>query len=154
MINDPPTSSGSLDSLEGRISGSSQPFSISIVWECIRPRGDEINWCEVVWFSQCIPRHAFHIWLVIKRKLKTQDSLRQRDVSRNTNLNLFQCPLCWNHMKIFAGLSKMSSSLYATIDDMIPMSKRRSARSIIARLVLAASSYFIWQERNFRLFKN
>ncbi|GJX52930.1 hypothetical protein Tco_0281299 [Tanacetum coccineum] len=49
----------------------------------------------------------------------------------------------WNHMKIYAGLSKMSSSLYATIDYMIPMSKRRSARSIISRLVLAASSYFI-----------
>ncbi|GKA76331.1 hypothetical protein Tco_0782792 [Tanacetum coccineum] len=48
----------------------------------------------------------------------------------------------------------MSSSFYATIDYMIPMSKRRSVRSIIARLVLAASSYFIWQERNFRLFKN
>ncbi|GJS57292.1 reverse transcriptase domain-containing protein [Tanacetum coccineum] len=90
--------------------------------------------------ARCLPCHAFHLWLVIKRKLKTQDSLRQWDV--------------WNHMKIYASLSKMSSSLYATIDYMIPMSKRRSARSIIARLVLAASSYFIWQERNLRLFKN
>ena len=36
---------------------------------------------------------------------------------------------------------------------LIPISKKRSARSV-AKLVFAASCYFIWQERNFRLFKN
>ncbi|GJY75667.1 putative reverse transcriptase domain, reverse transcriptase zinc-binding domain protein [Tanacetum coccineum] len=33
-------------------------------------------------------------------------------------------------------------------------SSRKSSRSIIAKLVMAASAYFIWQERNARLFKN
>ncbi|GKA17244.1 zf-CCHC domain-containing protein [Tanacetum coccineum] len=37
--------------------------------------------------------HWFHLWLV-KRKLKTQDVMRQWDVSSNANLNLLQCPLC------------------------------------------------------------
>ncbi|GJW44381.1 reverse transcriptase domain, reverse transcriptase zinc-binding domain protein [Tanacetum coccineum] len=89
-----PRNEDSLDSMEWRHLDVTKPFNVSNVWESIRPRRDEISWCDVFWFSQCIPRHAFHLWLVIKRKLKTQDNLRQWDVSSNTNLNLFQCPLC------------------------------------------------------------
>ncbi|GKC16678.1 GRF1-interacting factor 1-like protein [Tanacetum coccineum] len=167
--------SNAVDELEWRdSSGTAMDFSVSSVWECIRPRGDEITWCDVVWFSNCIPRHAFHLWLVIKRKLKTQDNLRQWDVSSNTNLNLFQCPLCesqpdshdhlffecvfslqvWNHMKIYAGTPRVAASLNAIIDHIIPMSKKKTTRSVIAKLVFVASTYFIWQERNYRLFKN
>ncbi|GKB46101.1 ribonuclease H-like domain-containing protein, partial [Tanacetum coccineum] len=133
-----------------------------------------INWYDVMWFSNCIPRYAFHFWLVMKRKLKTQDTLRQWDVSSNANLNLLQCPLCesqldshdhlffecvfslqvWSHVKIYVGLPTVSVSLSAITDHIIPMSKKKNARSVIAKLVFAATSYFIWQERNNRLFKN
>ncbi|GJT41697.1 hypothetical protein Tco_0941562 [Tanacetum coccineum] len=60
----------------------------------------------------------------------------------------------WNHIKVFAGLPRISSSLDDIVDSIIPISKRRSARGIIAKLVFNASAYFIWQERNGRLFKN
>ncbi|GKB03718.1 homeodomain-like protein [Tanacetum coccineum] len=83
----------SLDSVEWRHLGVTKPFTVSIVWESIRPRGDEISY--------------------------------------NTNLNVFQCPLCdsqpdshdhlffecnfslqlWNHMKIYADLSQLDWSL-------------------------------------------
>ncbi|GJZ94536.1 hypothetical protein Tco_0666739 [Tanacetum coccineum] len=164
-----------VDELEWRDSfGTAMDFSVSSIWECIRPRGDEITWCDVVWFLNCIPRHAFHLWLVIKRKLMTQDNLRQWDVSSNTNLNLFHCPLCesqpdshdhlffeyvfslqvWNHMKIYVGTPRVAASLNAVIDHIIPMSKKKTTRSVIAKLVFVTSTYFVWQERNYRLFKN
>lgn len=60
-------------------------FSAGIVWDSIRTREIEVVWANVVWFTHCIPRHAFFLWLVIKRKLKTQDVLRQWDVSATTN---------------------------------------------------------------------
>ncbi|GJY51117.1 hypothetical protein Tco_0441964 [Tanacetum coccineum] len=133
-------------------------------------------WCQgemrkgkakVAWEVVCLPkiegglgiRHleAFNTTLII-----------------NTNLNLFQCLLClsqpdshdrlffectfslqvWNHIKAFAGLPRISSSLDDIVDSIISISKRRSARGIIAKLVFATSAYFIWQERNGRLFKN
>ncbi|GJW68600.1 RNA-directed DNA polymerase, eukaryota, reverse transcriptase zinc-binding domain protein [Tanacetum coccineum] len=147
-------------------------FSVATVWECIRPRSDEVDWYHVVWFSHQIPRHAIHLWLVIKRKLKTQDKLRQWDVSSNTNLNLFQCPLCgtqpdshdhlffecmfslqvWDHLKWLTGIPNIPSGLDAIVDFLSPMAKMRSVRSVISKLVFAASCYFIWQERNSRLF--
>jgi hypothetical protein len=64
-------------------------FSLGAVWESIRPRGDVVDWFDLVWFSHRIPRHTINLWLVVKRKLKTQDNLRQWDVSTDTNLNLF-----------------------------------------------------------------
>ncbi|GJY38388.1 RNA-directed DNA polymerase, eukaryota, reverse transcriptase zinc-binding domain protein [Tanacetum coccineum] len=60
----------------------------------------------------------------------------------------------WNHVKIYAGLPTVSASFSAITDYIIPISKKKSARSVIAKLVFAASTYFIWQERNNRLFKN
>ena len=147
-------------------------FGFHIVWEDIRPRGNETRWTHIVWFSHCVPRHAFHLWLVMKRKLKTQDLLRQWDVSPSTNLNLIQCPLCdsqpdshnhlffdcsyssqvWFGVVSRAGMDIASCSLDTIVSWLIPIAEKRSVLSIVAKLVLAASTYFIWQERNSRLF--
>ncbi|GJY78067.1 RNA polymerase II C-terminal domain phosphatase-like protein 1 [Tanacetum coccineum] len=113
-------------------------FSVAKVWDCIRPRGTEVNWFHLVWFIHQISRHAIHLWLIIRRKLKTQDTLRQWDV--------------WEHMRSMIGIPNMPSSLDLIVDFLIPLAKKRSARSVIAKLVFAASCYFIWQERNDRLF--
>ncbi|GKB49551.1 reverse transcriptase domain, reverse transcriptase zinc-binding domain protein [Tanacetum coccineum] len=100
-------------------------FSVGVVWNSIRTREVEVEWAKVVWFTHCIHRHAFFLWLVIKQKLKTQDVLRQWDVSATSNLNMFRC------------LS----------------SKSRSVKGVLPKLVLATLVYFIWQERNFWLFQ-
>nr|GEX69986.1 hypothetical protein [Tanacetum cinerariifolium] len=87
-----------VDELEWRnSSGTAMDFSVSSVWECIFPRGDEITWCDVV----------------------------------------------WNHMKIYAGTPRVAASLNAIIDHIIPMSKKKTTKSVIVKLVFAASTYFI-----------
>nr|GEY71709.1 reverse transcriptase domain, reverse transcriptase zinc-binding domain protein [Tanacetum cinerariifolium] len=61
--------------------------------------------------------------LILYQKSKTHDKLRQWDVGPSIDLNLLRCSL-W-----------------------------KTAVSILSRLVLAATSYHIWLERNGRLFK-
>nr|GEU62955.1 hypothetical protein [Tanacetum cinerariifolium] len=56
-------------------------FLVSQVWSTIRYRSDKVNWYSVVWFPNCIPRHAFNLWLIIKQRLKTQDKVCSWDVS-------------------------------------------------------------------------
>ncbi|XP_071739896.1 uncharacterized protein [Rutidosis leptorrhynchoides] len=51
-------------------------FSVSEVWDTIRPRTATVNCISLVWFSQSIPPQSFLMWLLIKEKLKTQDKLR------------------------------------------------------------------------------
>ncbi|GJU13393.1 protein LAZ1 [Tanacetum coccineum] len=74
--------------------GNLTEFSVKSAWEAIRPRGNEVLWHHTVWFSDCIPRHDFHIWLVMRRSLKTQDTLRHWDVDASTDLSLLRCSLC------------------------------------------------------------
>ncbi|GJX99144.1 reverse transcriptase domain-containing protein [Tanacetum coccineum] len=58
----------------------------------------------------------------------------------------------WNHLKSFTGIPNIPSDLNSIVDFLIPLARMRSARSVVSKLVFAASSYFIWQERNSRLF--
>nr|GEV08332.1 hypothetical protein [Tanacetum cinerariifolium] len=38
-------------------------FFMASVWDNIPPRGTNVDWHDVVWFSCRIPRHAFNLWL-------------------------------------------------------------------------------------------
>ncbi|XP_022007436.1 uncharacterized protein LOC110906641 [Helianthus annuus] len=78
--------------------GKAVHFSSWEVWNNIRHRENIVDWFNMVWFKQCIPRHSFNLWLVIRNKLKTQDRLTIWEAGSATNLNLMCCPLC-NHGK-------------------------------------------------------
>nr|GEU56741.1 reverse transcriptase domain, reverse transcriptase zinc-binding domain protein [Tanacetum cinerariifolium] len=161
-----------LDVLEWRNSdGSFETFSVQRVWETIRPRDNEVPWYDLVWFSSCIPRHAVHMWLIMKKRLKTQDALSSWNVVAGLTV---VCPLCetqpdsqehlffdcpfshqiWIRVKQNAGLSASGSSLDSIVLILMPIAKRKSFKSCIGKLTLAAAAYFVWQERNLRLFKN
>ncbi|GJT95029.1 hypothetical protein Tco_1090547 [Tanacetum coccineum] len=60
----------------------------------------------------------------------------------------------WDQMKGLAGLSNVAGRYKEIVDYIIPFAKRRSCKSVIAKLVLSASTYYVWQERNARLFTN
>ncbi|GKA94578.1 reverse transcriptase domain, reverse transcriptase zinc-binding domain protein [Tanacetum coccineum] len=143
-------------------------------WEALRPRGNEITWYHIVWFSHNIPRHAFNLWLIMRRSLKTQDRVRQWDVGPNVDLNTLRCKLCdaqpdshehlffecpysariWILIRSLGGMELVSPRLHDIISYLQPIAHRRNARSVIGRILVAAAAYFIWVERNNRVFKN
>ncbi|GJR21549.1 hypothetical protein Tco_0970076 [Tanacetum coccineum] len=150
--------------------GNVKSFSVSMVWRSIRPRSNKVTWVDVVWFSSCIPRHAFNLWLIVKQRLKTRDKLNSWDVSSSLITSCLLCELqpdshehlffecsfsqqIWNHIKTYAGMDSSVLVFSHILASLILIAKRRSAKSIIAKLVVAACAYFIWQERNWRLFK-
>ncbi|GJU28792.1 putative RNA-directed DNA polymerase [Tanacetum coccineum] len=168
----PPIFSDIEDRLEWRnINGLVKPFSVSNVWDCIRPHFEIVPWHDVVWFNNCVPRFSLLLWTVIHGKLKTQDLLRHWDV--NTRL-VSSCSLCgdqpdshnhlffecgystqvWDHMKDLAALSNVVGGYKDVVDFLSSYANRRSCKSVIAKLVFSASVYYIWQERNARLFSN
>ncbi|GJZ81777.1 putative reverse transcriptase domain, reverse transcriptase zinc-binding domain protein [Tanacetum coccineum] len=59
----------------------------------------------------------------------------------------------WANVKVLAGLQNSGSSFNSNVSIIRPLAKRRTSLGVIAKLVFAASAYFIWQERNGRLFK-
>ncbi|GJT13487.1 hypothetical protein Tco_0860529 [Tanacetum coccineum] len=56
-------------------------------------------------------------------------------------------------MQMLSGMSYVPPCFEDVVDFFILSSKGLFARSIISRIVLSATCYFIWKERNARLFK-
>nr|XP_043629984.1 uncharacterized protein LOC122601285 [Erigeron canadensis] len=145
-------------------------FTVANSWEAIRPRSAEVPCFFVVWFPSCIPRHAFHLWLVVKRKLRTQDLISSWDTNSNEPL---LCSLCYqqsdshNHLFFecsyasqvwrdvcgFMGIQQALIDWESILATIIPEPKKKTIDIIVLKLIFAATSYFIWQERNARLFK-
>ncbi|GJS77967.1 reverse transcriptase zinc-binding domain-containing protein [Tanacetum coccineum] len=113
------------------------------------------------------------LFSVAKACLRTQDKLCQWDVG-NVDLSLIRCPLCdmvsdshchlffecqfssqvWCYVRSLADLENVPPLMHLILIWLISIAHQRSARSIIRRLVVAATTYFLWSERNNRLFKN
>ncbi|KAJ0833348.1 putative RNA-directed DNA polymerase [Helianthus annuus] len=149
-------------------------YSSSGVWNSVRAREQEVNWASIVWFSQCVPRHAFLMWLIVRRKLLTQDKILQWSYPRRKNMNMMCCLLCYENVDSHDHLffeCKLSSEIWCTVRSKVGMdtveprwteivdwlkhrSRSKSARNLLCKLIVAASMYVIWQERNNRLFKN
>ncbi|XP_071739373.1 uncharacterized protein [Rutidosis leptorrhynchoides] len=143
--------------------------SVAAIWDAIRPRAPLVNWFKVVWFNQCIPKHAFIMWLLMGERLKTQDKLKPWDFCANPVLLCVFCNQCMDsHEHLFFKCSYPSLVWHRMcaliqldmVDDwklcrdvLIPVANRNSSTVVVAKLCYAAAVYFIWQERNNRLFK-
>ncbi|XP_071728987.1 uncharacterized protein [Rutidosis leptorrhynchoides] len=148
-------------------------FSVTAAWDSLRPRAPVVSWYNSVWFQQCIPRHTFVIWLLVKEKLKTHDHLKpwdkrpqeadsglaclmcERQPESQTRL-FFECPFAsqvWGRIKGLCLVHIPAHDWRSFLSFIEHVAHRRVARVIVAKLVFAASVYFIWQERNNRYFQ-
>ncbi|XP_071699647.1 uncharacterized protein [Rutidosis leptorrhynchoides] len=144
--------------------------SVSIVWDTIRPIMLNIPWFKVVWFPQCISRHAFLLWLLVGERLKTHDRLKPWELRSNPVLICALCKQCMDsHDHLFFECAYSSNVWDKVLDKVrIPIGSykwksilvymsqfagRNSARCIVAKLCFAATVYVIWQERNYRIFR-
>ncbi|GAV77633.1 zf-RVT domain-containing protein, partial [Cephalotus follicularis] len=50
-------------------------FSTKLAWQRIRARSTEVVWHKLVWHSARIPKHAFCLWLTLRRAHRTRDKL-------------------------------------------------------------------------------
>ncbi|MFS8023914.1 hypothetical protein Hanom_Chr16g01457071 [Helianthus anomalus] len=80
--------------------------------------------------------------------------LCQRDRDSRDHL-FFSCIFAsqvWNNIKTKVDMDNVSESWNSFSDWMNQHSNSRKMEHVVCKLVLAASVYFIWQERNNRLF--
>ncbi|GKB12041.1 RNA-directed DNA polymerase, eukaryota, reverse transcriptase zinc-binding domain protein [Tanacetum coccineum] len=147
--------------------GKEGAFSTNRMWKDVRGTDSKVCWYDLVWNSHCISRHTFVLWMAIKNKLSTQDKL-----ARWYPNNTYCCSLCkkgvdshdhlffnYDYSKSFwakvMGKAKMRMTTNNWNDTVMEMSKWKNKRSvwgIIKNLCVAAAVYYIWQERNKRIF--
>ncbi|GJY89100.1 putative reverse transcriptase domain-containing protein [Tanacetum coccineum] len=62
-------------------------------------------------------------------------------------------PLVWSKVRVLCGMDAIPPHLSDVVAFIVPLAKGKTVISIISRIVVAATSYYIWLERNGRLFK-
>lgn len=149
--------------------GNMVKFKTSQVWKDVRGEGVKVHWDRLIWFSQCIPRHTFILWLAVKVKLITHDKLLkwypQKDVCcpfckimPDSHEHLFfQCPFAsgiWTEMKIKARIRSNVVSWKDIVTNVASQKNHNNIWCIIGKLCLAATVYSIWQEGNCRIFNS
>ena len=109
----------------------------------------------------------FIVWMAVNERLQTQD----RIMRWNNDINM-RCPLCnncldshdhlffqcqfsksvWNEFQGMKALKQKPHTWKDTISAVVTWYPNRSIVSIVGKLVFGAMVYYIWQERNKRLF--
>ncbi|GJW15975.1 reverse transcriptase zinc-binding domain-containing protein [Tanacetum coccineum] len=121
-----------------------------------------------MWFSQCCPKHSFVMWLAVHGRLATQDRISKWKPNEK-----YLCPLCGkcadshDHLffscefssKVWCYLCKKIECtlpfIWATIVHVIVgLGFKNNINNITRRLLIGASVYMIWKERNARIFMN
>ncbi|XP_035838802.1 uncharacterized protein LOC118486449 [Helianthus annuus] len=149
-------------------------FESKEVWAVIRTRGHSVEWSNIVWSRFNIPKHAFISWLILKRKLWTQDRILHWNHTVTGSINQMCCLLCfagietidhlffeckyskmvWYKVREKGDMSRVSEKWDDIMQWLVPIATRRSIEAVTNKLLVAASAYFIWMERNARFFNN
>ncbi|GJS26843.1 sodium/hydrogen exchanger 6 [Tanacetum coccineum] len=137
-------------------------------------QGEMKNWkAKVAWDSVCMPKHEGGLDVCPLR-----DLLSNRDIARSCFslddlvplllddmddvilwryrdgvLRPFLVACMWSKVRVLCGMDTISPYLIDVVAFIVPISKGKTVISILSRIVVAATSYYIWLERNRRLFK-
>ena len=133
----------------------------------MRTRHSLVTWHKIIWFPYAFPKCGFILWLAIRERLGTHDRLHFSSYN-------WDCLLCNNqretHDHLFFSCTftkaiweRLKQKCYLSFGDliwkecclqMVNHCKDKSLSSIIRKLSLAVSVYYIWQERNSRFNEN
>lgn len=151
------------------INGKLTNYSTKVAWESLRDNWPKVGWSNVVWFSQCTPKHAFILWLAVLNKLLTQDRMlvwHQRDVLKCSVCNscvdshqhlFFECGFSekvWKEVRNKGSLIGGCHDLNSVINVIADGGNKNNIWSVVNKLLIAATVYFLWNERNKRMFQN
>lgn len=146
--------------------GKDHKFEIRKVWSDMISNDQKVDWCSVVQFEQCIPKHAFVLWLAIQKRLLTQNRILIWKPNENLKCAFcYKCPDSHNHLFFTCDYSKsiwkevqklLNKNLPNSLDQIVialtKLPATKNIWSVLRRLVCGATVYAIWLERNKRLF--
>ncbi|XP_058216931.1 uncharacterized protein LOC131327817 [Rhododendron vialii] len=136
-------------------------------WEALRNRGEKVQWASLVWFPRSVSKWSFILWLACLRRLSTKERLCQWGMTidsvcvlcsqRDETLQhlFFACSFSRNIWMVIPHRflvqrdpNEWDSELMWAIDHC----RGESLKVFLLKLVLAAGVYYIWLERNSRVF--
>ncbi|XP_071739002.1 uncharacterized protein [Rutidosis leptorrhynchoides] len=143
-------------------------YSTNQAWKDLGCSDPKIDWYHVVWYPQITPKHAFISWLVVQNRLSTQDRLKKWYPNEQ-----FECSFCgnqedshshlffrcdftsqvWNKVKRMLVYKGLNNGLLHIVQDMAKYTAIKDIRNILNKVAIGVVVYYIWMERNRRIFR-
>ena len=128
-----------------------------------------VPWHKIIWFSQCIPRHTFIMWLALHQKLQTQDIIAKWNTG-----SVLKCALCgqggdsvphlffqckysskvWTTLKGMFHMDQVGDDWNGIVGCLMSMHQKNNIKSVPSKIGTATCVYNVWHERNLRLFQD
>ncbi|KAI8569247.1 hypothetical protein RHMOL_Rhmol02G0263700 [Rhododendron molle] len=133
----------------------------------IRSKAPDVGWWPMVWYKKHVPRWSFILWLAILGRLSTKDRLHKWGIINDSFCVLccggvespshmfFDCPFSssiWLRVRTCCDLQAHAWDLNFEVQWGSSYGKESSMRVTLFKLCLAASVYYLWKERNGRIF--
>lgn len=148
---------------------SNQEFSVKSLYEKIRRRRHAMWWNRLIWAKTIPPKYSVICWLVMHQRLKTRCLLQKRGMHITTSCVLcliqdedcehivFRCSFSeqvWSIVLRKAGLRHHHTNWRDEALWLKRVTKGRSSRATTVKILFATTVYYLWQERNLRMFQN
>lgn len=146
--------------------GESELFTISNCYNTMRRIVPKVTWDRVVWSTSSLPRHAFMLWLAIRGRLKTRQFLSNRGMVLVDQCGLlgetvdhlfFHCVVAkevWKEILLRVGINHNPLRWAFEWNWVKRKCKGRSRVAKVMSCAIAATLYFLWRERNKRIFQS
>ena len=143
-------------------------YRAAVVWQVIRHKKEKVEWHKLIWGALVVPKHATIAWMAMLNRLPTKDRIKSWGLEvdgkcvlcggeEETRDHLFHgCTFSrqlWGKIMEISGHSRAMTSWSGEFQWMIQKCKGKSLVSIILRLAWQALIYYIWIERNNRIYK-
>ncbi|XP_039020600.1 uncharacterized protein LOC120152444 [Hibiscus syriacus] len=138
------------------------------IWEAIRPEAPKVVWHHLVWFVGRIPKYCIILWMVILDRLPTRIRLLRMGFaidndkcllcnleSETRNHLFFECDYAgnlWKAILQLCGVNRRASHWDGELAWATHCFKGKSLITRVLKLALSSHVYWIWKERNDRLF--
>ncbi|KAJ9560946.1 hypothetical protein OSB04_006106 [Centaurea solstitialis] len=148
------------------VNGNAIDFSIREASRSIFGLGPTVPWTKFVWFKGHVPKFSFCMWTACYWRLPTQDRIGTW-MFNSTSLSCALCDGCmdshdhlffaciystevWRRIKVEFGFHGFPETWSDIMDH---LSDNRGPSKMVHRLALTGTVYYIWRERNRRLFR-
>jgi hypothetical protein len=143
-------------------------FTIDSAWDFLRDSRPTDTMYHLIWFPEHVPRQAFILWIASMGRLHTMDRLLSHQIISSAT-----CALCGLHTETHNHLffqCTYSASVWRNITEKTLVNwpnmdwlcllqwaattfrKKKDFSHYLSRLALSATIYFLWYERNNRIF--
>lgn len=155
------------DSITWKLTSTGE-YTIASMYQVCRRKGSRVTWDNIVWSPNIPPKYSFCNWLLWKHALKTRKLLASRGITLDKVCHFcsgqdetfehlfFQCQFTrdtWQQVLLKMNINRTPLSWEREHRWIQRKCSGRSRKAKNIKLAVSCTIYYIWQERNLRIFQ-